>query len=414
MTVLKQARLVGGRYRRVRLLGRGGMSEVWLAIDERLGREVAVKFVEASPESALDFERETGILPGLRHPNIVNVYDAGEDDGRRYLVMERVDGTSLRDKLRESGPRSPADAIRVGEAVSAALAYAHARGVLHNDVKPENILIDADGELRLTDFGAATITGATMDADGAAQVMGTIAYVAPEVLQGASPSPASDVYALGTTLFEALAGRLPYDGPSNAALAGQKVSQPPAQLAAVAGSVPSALADIIQGALASAPTDRPGTARLRAVFAAVTASDENVVPAPAGTAPTGHSTQRLWEAAPASSGGGGRRRFLVLGGVVAAGLVVAGALALSSGGEPREETAGDQAGVAATTPPEPTIAPPVAAEREDDGAGNENRRGNDERRGEEEKNGHGRDEENGNGGGEGDDEKKDDKDDKYE
>ena len=381
MASANPARTVAGRYRIVRLLGRGGMSEVWLAEDERLGRQVALKFLQGGADLTGDFERETGILSGLRHPNIVTVYDAGEDDGRRYLVMECVEGVSLRDRLIADGPLAPAEAARIGAGVAAALTYAHARGVLHNDVKPENILLEEGGGVRLTDFGAATVTGATLDPEGAAQVMGTIAYVAPEVLQGAPPAPASDVYALSTTLFEALAGRLPYEGPSNAAIAGQKVNQPAAELARFAPGVPPIFESLVNRGLALDPQRRPTAETYAETLAA--GGTPGTGPVAAVTAPglpARHPTRRLGAVGP-SGRGRGRRGLLVLAGVLGAGFVVAGAMALrDEGGQSgdQEDDPGAQTGLGLTTP-EPTAIPTSTPTEAQSNADRQEGEGNDDR-----------------------------------
>ncbi len=380
MARLRQAELVAGRYRVERLLGRGGMSDVWLTRDERLGREVALKFMQPGPALAgVDSEREAGIVAGLRHPNIVTVYDAGEEDGRRYIVMERVDGVSLRERLQEAGAMAPGEAARLGAAIAGALSYAHARGVLHNDVKPENILIDADGTPRLTDFGAATVTGATLDTEGAAQLMGTIVYVAPEVLQGMPPSGASDVYGLATTLFEAMAGRLPFDGRSSAAIAGQKLSHAPTRLREALPGAPAELDRIMAAALSPGAGDRPDAGAfersLRAGGQATTLPAAPPVAAASGSGP--RATQPLAMAGAGRRGGGGRRGLLVLAGLSGAGLVLAGAVALTSGGDPREtdEEPGSEMDVAlsaATPTATETASPTQKSDDKPNGNGNGN------------------------------------------
>jgi serine/threonine protein kinase len=374
MALGEQARVVAGRYRIVRRLGRGAMSEVWLAHDERLERDVALKFLEPGPGLAAEFEREAGILAGLRHPNIVTVYDAGEEDGRRYIVMECVDGVSLRDYLRDNGALDVSRAAEIGGSVASALQYAHARGVLHNDVKPENILLDRDGEARLTDFGAATVTGATLDTEGARQLMGTIAYVAPEVLQGASPSPASDLFALATTLFEAVSGRLPHDAPSNSGLAGQKLNALPAELRDVAPHAPADWAAAIDSALSRTPPERPALAdferRITAASRTESRSPVGLTPVAAGRRPT----QPL--ASPDVRNG--HRGLVMLGGLLGAGMVAAGAIAVTSrddnppDGEEQPETqlnviVDQPTAVPTATPPPPSPTP--QPDRSDSGSG---------------------------------------------
>ena len=198
------------RYAIERPIGAGGAAEVWLAQDRLLGRQVALKRLRPEPGMTDDaLEREARILAGLSHPNIVPVHDLAEVEGVRYLVLEYVPGRSLREGMLEA-PLSEAAAVGLGVQVAAALDYAHERGVLHNDVKPDNILIDDAGTARLTDFGIAEAHAHTLTPTEARELMGTVAYIAPEVIQGEAPTKCSDVYSLGVTLFEAVSGQLPF------------------------------------------------------------------------------------------------------------------------------------------------------------------------------------------------------------
>lgn len=236
------------------------MSEVWLAHDERLDRPVAVKVLDLRLSGSGEFgdalDREARTIARLHHPNIVAVYDVGEHLGQRYLVMEYVHGSSLRDLLRLHGRLGLADVLRVGRQAAAALAHAHRQGVVHCDVKPENILVDEQGVVKVTDFGVAEVVTRTMTADAAREVLGTAVYLAPEVLQGERPGPASDVYALALTLYEAAAGRLPFQGPTPAAVAVQRLSTPPAPLRALVPSAPPELESALARALALDPEQR--------------------------------------------------------------------------------------------------------------------------------------------------------------
>ncbi len=207
--------LIDGRYRVLGEAGRGGMGSVWRCEDERLGREVALKQVGVQPgESGPDRARalrEARSLAALNHPNVVAVYDAFAVDDTLWLVMELVPGRSLAQVLREDGRLAPARAARIGAQVAEGLAAAHARGTVHRDVKPGNILVAADDRAKISDFGIArTAGGATLTGSGV--LSGTPAYIAPEVAQGGEPLPAADVWALGATLFEAVEGRPPFDG----------------------------------------------------------------------------------------------------------------------------------------------------------------------------------------------------------
>ena len=202
-----------GGYRLESLLGRGGMAEVWLARNEK-DELVALKRTPDSSESeaheALALEARAG--ERLSHPGIVRCLDFGQDESGPYLVLEYVDGPSLRERL-ASGPLPEEEAVAIGTAVLGALEAAHARGVVHNDLKPENILLGPDGP-KVTDFEAAQSLTETLSLGRVEELTATIAYLAPEVLQGASPSVASDIYSLGLTLYEAVAGQLALHGHS--------------------------------------------------------------------------------------------------------------------------------------------------------------------------------------------------------
>ncbi|WP_307783044.1 serine/threonine-protein kinase, partial [Streptomyces sp. MBT53] len=215
-------RLLAGRYRVVARLGRGGMGVVWRAVDEVLGREVAVKELRSftddyAPELAdlrLRMQREARAAARVRHPGVVAVHDIAEVDGRPLIVMELIDGPSLDDVLGERGPVDPREAAGIGAKVMEALAAAHAAGVLHRDVKPGNILLERSGRVVLTDFGIATMDdpgdGSATHLTRSGELIGSLDYLAPERAQGADPGPASDVWALGATLYAAVEGASPF------------------------------------------------------------------------------------------------------------------------------------------------------------------------------------------------------------
>ncbi|BCL32629.1 hypothetical protein GCM10017557_74880 [Streptomyces aurantiacus] len=215
-------RLLVGRYRVLAQLGRGGMGVVWRALDEVLGREVAVKelrtYTDAgAPELAdlgLRMQREARAAARVRHPGVVAVHDVAEIDGRPLIVMELVDGPSLDDVLRERGTLDAREAADIGAKVVDALAAAHRAGVLHRDVKPGNILLDRSGRVVLTDFGIATMEdpgdGSTAHLTRSGELVGSLDYLAPERAQGHEPGPASDIWALGATLYAAVEGVSPF------------------------------------------------------------------------------------------------------------------------------------------------------------------------------------------------------------
>ncbi|MEU4208490.1 serine/threonine-protein kinase [Streptomyces sp. NPDC026206] len=209
-------RLVAGRYRLVERIGRGGMGTVWRAGDELLGRQVAVKQLHVSPglqedELATLYERtrrEARSAARITHPNVVVVHDVVDDHGLPCIVMEYVPSITLGDVLK-NGTVTPEEAARIGRGMIAALRAAHAAGVLHRDVKPGNVLLGDDGRVVLTDFGIAQSTGtSTLTKTG--EMVGSIDYIAPERVKGAKPGPASDLWALGATLYQALEGRPPF------------------------------------------------------------------------------------------------------------------------------------------------------------------------------------------------------------
>ncbi len=215
-------RLLAGRYRVTDQLGRGGMGVVWKAVDEILGREVAVKELRtytdsAGPELAdlrLRMQREARAAARVRHPGVIAVHDIAEVDGRPLIVMELVDGPSLDDVLRERGTLDPREAAGIGAKVMDALEAAHRVGVLHRDVKPGNILLDRSGRVVLTDFGIATMDdpgdGSATHLTRSGELVGSLDYLAPERAQGADPGPASDIWALGATLYAAVEGASPF------------------------------------------------------------------------------------------------------------------------------------------------------------------------------------------------------------
>ncbi|MEU5954529.1 serine/threonine-protein kinase [Streptomyces sp. NPDC047525] len=215
-------RLLAGRYRVTAQLGRGGMGVVWRAVDEVLSREVAVKELRtytdaAGPELAdlrVRMQREARAAARVRHSGVVAVHDVAEVDGRPLIVMELVEGPSLDDVLRERGTLDPRDAAAIGAKVMEALAAAHRAGVLHRDVKPGNILLETGGRVVLTDFGIATMDdpgdGSATHLTRSGELVGSLDYLAPERAQGQDPGPASDVWALGATLYAAVEGASPF------------------------------------------------------------------------------------------------------------------------------------------------------------------------------------------------------------
>ncbi|MFJ3160786.1 serine/threonine-protein kinase [Streptomyces kanasensis] len=268
--------LIAGRYRPVRQLGRGGMGVVWRAVDEVLGREVAVKelrtYTDSSgPELAelrVRMQREARAAARVRHPGVIAVHDIADHEGRPVIVMELVDGPSLADVLAERGTLDPREAARVGAEVSQALAAAHRVGVLHRDVKPGNVLLDRTGRVVLTDFGIAAMEdpddGAATHLTRSGELVGSLDYLAPERAQGQEPGPASDVWALGATLYAAVEGASPFRRTSTWSTLTAIVAEP---LPEPHGAGP--LAPVLRQLMAKDPAHRPDAATAARLLAGV-------------------------------------------------------------------------------------------------------------------------------------------------
>ncbi len=264
-------RLLAGRYVLERLLGRGGMAMVYAGRDRRLDRPVAVKVVPVAvtdPVGRARFVREAQAAAGLSHPNAVAVFDAGEADGYLYIVMELVEGRSLRGVLAEAGPLEPSQATAIAASVLAALGQAHAAGIIHRDVKPSNIMVSYDGTVKLLDFGIARrLDDLASDVTAAGEVVGTPTYLAPEQIEGRPTTPATDVYAVGVVLFEMLTGVAPFNGDSPVATALAHTTTPVPDVSSRRPDVPDWLAGAIGTAMAKDPADRfAGAAEMQAAL----------------------------------------------------------------------------------------------------------------------------------------------------
>ncbi|HEY6808562.1 MAG TPA: serine/threonine-protein kinase, partial [Gemmatimonadales bacterium] len=255
--LVQLASALQGRYDIIRPLGRGGMGVVCLAQDLALDRRVAIKLLP--PDKALRpaarerFLREARTAAQLSHPHIVSVYSVGEIGELVFFVMAYIEGQTLGQRVRAEGPLGAGIAARVLRDVASALAYAHARGVVHRDVKPDNILLeDGTGRALVTDFGIAR-AGASAVTPGAATVVGTAEFMSPEQARGEPGDPRSDLYSLGVTAYYVLSGRVPFDGVDNYAVIAQHLADPAPALASVAPSVPAALARYIDRCLEKEP-----------------------------------------------------------------------------------------------------------------------------------------------------------------
>jgi serine/threonine-protein kinase len=254
-------RVLEGRYRIVARLARGGMSTVYRALDERLDRQVAVKVMSSAlstdPAFVDRFAREARVAARLSHPNAVAVYDQGADDGHVFLVMELVSGRTLRDLLRERGALPPALAVSIMEPVLGALAAAHRAGLVHRDVKPENILLADDGAVKVADFGLARAIEADASSTRTGLMMGTVAYCPPEQISRGAGDTRSDVYSAGIVLFELLTGGPPYTGDNAMAVAYQHVNSDVPPPSSRRPGIPPPLDEVVQRATRREPAARP-------------------------------------------------------------------------------------------------------------------------------------------------------------
>ncbi|HXQ60587.1 MAG TPA: Stk1 family PASTA domain-containing Ser/Thr kinase [Acidimicrobiales bacterium] len=263
MEPTKTPRVLSGRYELSHLVARGGMAEVYRAHDRLLDRPVALKIL--FPELSVDrafverFRREAQAAANLSHPNIVPVFDWGEDGGTYFIVMEFIDGRALSSILRGAGPMHPDRAAEIASDVAIALAYAHRHGVVHRDVKPGNVLITEDGIVKVTDFGIARAINTEESLTQTGAVMGTATYFSPEQAEGMGVDARSDIYSLGVVLFEMVSGRPPFLGDTPVAVASKHVREIPPTPREINPAVPPDLEAIILKCLAKAPEYRYAT-----------------------------------------------------------------------------------------------------------------------------------------------------------
>ena len=310
--------LFDGRYRIERKLGAGGMANVYLAVDEELGRRVAVKILNdrhANDEQFVArFRQEAKNAAALSHPNIVAIFDRGEAEGTYYIAMEYLEGKTLKELIVSRGPAPVNVAIDYARQILSALKFAHRHGIVHRDIKPHNVLVDGEGRVKVTDFGIARAGTSEMTEVGS--IVGTAQYLSPEQARGAGVDPRSDLYSLGVVLYELLTGESPFDGDTPVEIAMKHLSQTPEPPSAHRPELPEELDWVVTRALAKHPDDRYQSADemdtdLERVLrgAAVSAETEDtatqIIRAPALPIAASAPTAATMIAPPLRRGGGG-------------------------------------------------------------------------------------------------------------
>jgi beta-lactam-binding protein with PASTA domain/predicted Ser/Thr protein kinase len=350
--------IIDGRYRVISRLGSGGMADVYLAEDQLLGRQVAVKVLHhhfaEDQEFVERFRREASSAAGLSHPNIVGIFDRGEWNGTYYIAMEYVAGRSLKRIVREQGPLDPAAAIDIVVQILRATWFAHKRGVIHRDLKPHNVLLDEEGRARVTDFGIARAGASDMTLTGS--IMGTAQYLSPEQAQGQAVTVASDLYSVGVILYELLTGVVPFEGETAVAIAFKQVSAQPRPPSELNPALPLALDAVVLCALAKDPAQRYADAeqfiavlqRQRAALPSTPGVPLGVpaaAPPPAGTGALLLPPAGRFDEDPAPTpADGARRKRAVLWGLVAALALALAALVLLLGSPAGRVTVPDVTG----------------------------------------------------------------------
>ena len=251
--------VIANRYEVVEHIGQGGMADVFRAVDTILNREVAIKILRADLStdavSILRFEREAQAATALSHPNIVEIYDVGDYKGHHYIVMEYVPGKTLKQVIRSRGPLLNEEAVDIMKQLTSAVAEAHSRGIIHRDIKPQNVIVKADGSIKVLDFGIAMAKG-SMQLTQANNVMGSVHYLAPELAKGEPASYQSDIYALGIVFFEMLTGDVPFKADQAVQVALKHMRDSMVSIRSINPEVPQSIENIITRATAKEPSQR--------------------------------------------------------------------------------------------------------------------------------------------------------------
>ena len=253
-------RVLDGRYALEMQVGSGGMADVYRAKDQLLERTVAVKILHQQYENDTEFigrfQREAKAAARITHPNIVNVFDVGIAEGRHYIVMEYVPGRTLKERIKEEGPVPAPQALQIARQIAGALAQAHANNLVHCDIKPHNILVMPDGNVKVADFGIArAVTESTMTYNE--NIMGSVHYFSPEQARGTIITPKSDVYSLGVVLYEMLTGRIPFDGNTAVSIARKHLEEEPQPLRELVPGIAPAIEALVSRMMAKNPALRP-------------------------------------------------------------------------------------------------------------------------------------------------------------
>jgi len=250
---------IAKRYQIIKLIGKGGMADVYLAIDTILDREVAIKILKSDltndPVALERFSREARASTQLMHPNCVEIYDVGEDNGRHYIVMEYIQGYTLKELLKKRGAIPYKEAVWMMKQITSALMEAHKNGIIHRDIKSQNVLIKSDGTIKVVDFGISQINDA-VQVTAKDAVLGSVHYLAPELVKGASATMKSDIYSLGIVFFELLAGDVPFKGDGAVQVALQHVRNELPSLRKINSNIPQSVENIVIRACAKKPSER--------------------------------------------------------------------------------------------------------------------------------------------------------------